>query len=135
MNQRYKGLTLAVVGACFWGASGTVIQFLAPVFIIIYSSLRSKMWPRRIDAISIVVAVVGTFILATGGRFDQLALSPLACFWGLIAAFSEAINTVLPGKLFKKYGPIPVIGAAMLVAGIAFFTNLLHSTNAKTCTS
>lgn len=201
MNQRYKGLTLAVVGACFWGASGTaveflfsstnvntawlvglrllfsgallmiyacwkyldqvkamlhdkkviimliifaflgmgssqlsyfvavkysnaptatVIQFLAPVFIIIYSSLRSKMWPRRIDAISIVVAVVGTFILATGGRFDQLALSPLACFWGLIAAFSEAINTVLPGKLFKKYGPIPVIGAAMLVAGIAF---------------
>ena len=120
MNQRYKGLTLAVVGACFWGASGTVIQFLAPVFIIIYSSLRSKMWLRRIDAISIVVAVVGTFILATGGRFDQLALSPLACFWGLIAAFSEAINTVLPGKLFKKYGPIPVIGAAMLVAGIAF---------------
>lgn len=120
MNQRYKGLTLAVVGACFWGASGTMIQFLAPVFIIIYSSLRSKMWPRRIDAISIVVAVVGTFILATGGRFDQLALSQLACFWGLIAAFSEAINTVLPGKLFKKYGPIPVIGAAMLVAGIAF---------------
>lgn len=201
MNQRYKGLTLAVVGACFWGASGTaveflfsstnvntawlvglrllfsgallmiyacwkyldqvkamlhdkkviimliiftflgmgssqlsyfvavkysnaptatVIQFLAPVFIIIYSSLRSKMWPRRIDAISIVVAVVGTFILATGGRFDQLALSQLACFWGLIAAFSEAINTVLPGKLFKKYGPIPVIGAAMLVAGNAF---------------
>lgn len=120
MNQRYKGLTLAVVGACFWGASGTVIQFLAPVFIIIYSSLRSKMWPRRIDAISIVVAVVGTFILATGGRFDQLALSPLACFWGLIAAFSEAINRLLPGKLFKKYGPIPVIGAAMLVAGIAF---------------
>lgn len=96
MNQRYKGLTLAVVGACFWGASGTVIQFLAPVFIIIYSSLRSKMWPRRIDAISIVVAVVGTFILATGGRFDQLALSPLACFWGLIAAFSEAINTSPP---------------------------------------
>lgn len=65
MNQRYKGLTLAVVGACFWGASGTMIQFLAPVFIIIYSSLRSKMWLRRIDAISIVVAVVGTFILAT----------------------------------------------------------------------
>ncbi len=58
--------------------------------------------------------------MATGGRFDQLALSPLACFWGLIAAFSEAINTVLPGKLFKKYGPIPVIGAAMLVAGNAF---------------
>lgn len=38
--------------------TATVIQFLAPVFIIIYSSLRSKMWPRRIDAISIVVAVV-----------------------------------------------------------------------------
>lgn len=28
MNQRYKGLTLAVVGACFWGASGTAVEFL-----------------------------------------------------------------------------------------------------------
>lgn len=87
MNQRYKGLTLAAVGSCFWGASGTMIQFLAPVFIIIYSSLRSKMWPRRIDAISIVVAVVGTFILATGGRFDQLALSPACLFLGLNCGF------------------------------------------------
>lgn len=201
MNQRYRGITLAVVGACFWGASGTaveflfsntnvdtswlvglrlifsgillmlyacykywdkvkamfhdkkavimlilfaflgmgssqlsyfvavkysnaptatVIQFLAPFFIIIYSSLRSKMLPRRIDLISIFVAVGGTFILATGGRFDQLALSPMACLWGLIAAISEAINTVMPGSLFKKYGTIPVVGAAMLMAGIAF---------------
>lgn len=28
MNQRYKGLTLAIVGACFWGASGTAVEFL-----------------------------------------------------------------------------------------------------------
>ena len=28
MNKRYKGLTLAVVGACFWGASGTAVEFL-----------------------------------------------------------------------------------------------------------
>ena len=104
MNQRYKGLTLAVVGACFWGASGTVIQFLAPVFIIIYSSLRSKMWLRRIDAISIVVAVVGTFILATGGRFDQLALSPLACFWGLIAAFLKRLIQYYLGNYSKSMG-------------------------------
>ena len=201
VNQRYRGITLAVVGACFWGASGTaveflfansnvdtswlvglrlifsgllliiyacykyldqvkamfhdkkalimlilfaflgmgssqlsyfvavkynnaptatVIQFLAPVFIILYSSIRSKMLPRRIDAISILVAVGVTFILATGGRFDQLALSPMACLWGLIAALSEAINTVMPGNLFKKYGTIPVVGAAMFISGLAF---------------
>ncbi|AGK95026.1 Permease of the drug/metabolite transporter (DMT) superfamily [Lactobacillus acidophilus La-14] len=103
--------------------TATVIQFLAPVFIIIYSSIRSKMLPRRIDLISIFVAVGGTFILATGGRFDQLALSPMACLWGLIAAISEAINTVMPGSLFKKYGTIPVVGTAMLMAGIAFLPN------------
>ena len=28
MNQRYRGITLAVVGACFWGASGTAVEFL-----------------------------------------------------------------------------------------------------------
>lgn len=28
VNRRYQGLTLAIVGACFWGASGTAVEFL-----------------------------------------------------------------------------------------------------------
>ncbi|WP_225047753.1 DMT family transporter [Lacticaseibacillus kribbianus] len=37
----------------------TVIQYLGPVFIIIYLALRHWRWPRRIDLVSIAVAFVG----------------------------------------------------------------------------
>ena len=100
--------------------TATVIQFLGPVFIISYLAIRTKTLPRRIDVVSIVVALLGTFLLVTGGHIDHLALSPLACLWGLLAAISEAVNTIMPRDLFKKYGTINVVGWSMLISGLAF---------------
>nr|WP_295729986.1 EamA family transporter [uncultured Limosilactobacillus sp.] len=100
--------------------TATVIQFLGPVFIISYLAIRTKTLPRRIDVISIVVALLGTFLLVTGGHIDHLALSPLACLWGLLAAISEAVNTIMPRDLFKEYGTINVVGWSMLISGLAF---------------
>ena len=45
--------------------TATVLQFLGPLFIIIYISLRKLQMPRRIDLISIVLALLGTFLLVT----------------------------------------------------------------------
>lgn len=39
-------------------ATATVLQFLGPLFIIIYLALASRQWPRRVDVVSIVVALV-----------------------------------------------------------------------------
>lgn len=100
--------------------TATVIQYLAPVFIIFYMAVHTKMLPRRLDVISIIVALIGTFLLATNGHPSHLALSPLACIWGLLAAVSEAINTIMPRKLFKEFGTITIVGWSMLIAGLAF---------------
>ena len=61
--------------------TATVIQYLAPVIIIGYTAAAQKMMPRRIDVVSIIVALVGTFLLVTNGNLNHLALSPQACFW------------------------------------------------------
>lgn len=100
--------------------TATVIQYLAPVFIISYLALRTRSLPRRIDVISIIIALIGTLLLVTNGHLNQLALSPLALTWGLLAAVAEAINTIMPSQLFRDFGTITIVGWSMLIAGLAF---------------
>lgn len=62
--------------------TATVIQYLQPVIIIIWLAIAQRQWPRRIDCISIIIALIGTFLLVTGGHLGTLALTPAAIFWG-----------------------------------------------------
>ena len=100
--------------------TATVIQYLAPVIIIGYTAAAQKMMPRRIDVVSIIVALVGTFLLVTNGNLNHLALSPQACFWALLAALANAISTMAPGRLFARYGTLNVTAWSMLICGICF---------------
>ena len=62
--------------------TATILQFLNPVFILLYYSIRQRTAPRRIDLLSIVLAIAGTFLLVTHGSLNQLVLSPWAVFLG-----------------------------------------------------
>ncbi|KRM86985.1 DMT family transporter [Lacticaseibacillus thailandensis] len=99
-------------------ATATVLQFLGPLFIIIYLALASRQWPRRIDVVSIVVALVGTYLLVTQGRLTSLALAPAAVVWGVLAGVSQASYTLLPRPLLRKYDETQVVGWAMLLGGV-----------------
>lgn len=108
--------------------TATVIQYLQPVIIIIWMSLVSHKWPRRIDCLSILVALVGTFYLVTGGgHFDKLTLTPTAIFWGVWCAFAAALYTLLPAPLLKKFDALAVCGLAMLVSGIIMLPVLIKN--------
>ncbi|WP_262316024.1 DMT family transporter [Lacticaseibacillus parakribbianus] len=96
----------------------TVIQYLGPVFIIIYLALRHWRWPRRIDLISIAVAFVGVVLLVTHGRLTALALSPQGLFWGLAAAVGAAAYTLMPVGLLRRYNARLVTGWGMLFGGL-----------------
>lgn len=100
--------------------TATVLQFLGPIFIIIYLALAQRTWPQRINIISILLAVCGTFLLVTNGHFNSLSLSPLALLWGIGAGLSQASYTLLPGKLLTKYDPRLVVGWAMLLGSLPF---------------
>lgn len=99
-------------------ATATVLQFLGPLFIIIYLALASRQWPRRVDVVSIVVALVGTYLLVTQGRLTSLALAPAAVLWGVLAGVSQASYTLLPRQLLRRYDETQVVGWAMLIGGV-----------------
>lgn len=101
-------------------STATVLQFMGPLFIVLYLSIRQMQLPRRIDVISILIAIIGTFLLVTDGQLDKLTLGPLAILFGLLAAVSQASYTLLPRQLLEEFDARLVTGVSMLIGGVAF---------------
>lgn len=99
-------------------ATATILQYVGPVLIVVYLALKNKRMPRPIELLAVLLAVVGTFLLVTHGRLEQLAISKTALFFGLAAAVALAIYTLQPIPLLRKYGAVPVLGWGMLIGGI-----------------
>ncbi|MCM6792792.1 DMT family transporter [Pediococcus pentosaceus] len=101
-------------------ATATILQFMGPLFIILALAVGSRTLPRRIDVISILVALIGTLLLVTKGNLGSLALAPLAVFWGLMAGVGQANYTLIPRRLLKNFDASLVTGWAMLIGSIPF---------------
>ena len=98
--------------------TATVLEYIGPVFILAYVCVSKRRAPNRRELIAVVLALAGTFILATHGNPTTLALSPQALIWGLISAVALALYTLLPVGLMRRWGSIAVTGAGMLVGGV-----------------
>ena len=105
------------IGASNAGTA-TVLQYIGPVLILIYLSLRNRKPPRPVELLAIILAVAGTFLLATHGRPGSMVLSRTALFWGLLSAVALAVYTVQPGRLLNEYGSAVVTAWGMLIGGI-----------------
>nr|SFZ88683.1 Permease of the drug/metabolite transporter (DMT) superfamily [Loigolactobacillus rennini] len=101
-------------------ATATILQFLSPVFIVVYTVFREHVHPRRPDLIAVLVALSGTFLLVTGGNPTHLTMSPRALFWGVATGLAAAAYVLLPAKLLVKYGTLAISGWAMTIGGILF---------------
>lgn len=97
--------------------TATVLQYIGPVIIIILVCLRSLKLPNLWEGVSIILALLGTFLLATHGDIHTMALSPAGLTWGLVSAVGLASYTLLPGNLIKKWGSMVVTGYGMLIGG------------------
>ncbi len=98
--------------------TATVLQFLAPVLIMVYLSVKNRKLPRAAEAAAILFAVTGIFLLATHGRFDSLAISQEALMYGLLSAVSVVIYNLQPARLIKTYGTLLSLGWGMLLGGV-----------------
>lgn len=105
-------------------ATATVLQYLAPIILVLYSILHDKKLPTPLEAVAICFAIFGTALLATHGDLKNLSISSQALFWGLISAFALAFYTAFPHRLLQKYDAILLIAWGMLIGG--FCTNLIH---------
>lgn len=98
--------------------TATVLQYVCPVLILAYTCVKNRLAPTAVEVISMVLAIGGTFLIATHGQFDQLSITPLGLFWGIFSAFTYALYILLPIQLIQRWGSMLVIGLGMVFAGI-----------------
>lgn len=97
--------------------TATVLEYLSPVLIMLYLSIRNRKLPGLQKIIVLILALAGTLILSTHGNFDELAISREALIWGLASAVAYALNNLLPGSLMDDYGTLPIVGWGMIIGG------------------
>lgn len=123
----------------------TVLQNLNLVFVMILVCIAGRRLPSLREALAAVLAVAGTFLMATHGYPRHMVLSPQGLFWGLTTAAAVTIYTLLPARILAKWGNLVVMGWGMLVGGVcltlfsrawrepvAFHTGLVLTTGAIT---
>ncbi|WP_370514427.1 DMT family transporter [Alteribacillus sp. YIM 98480] len=100
-------------------AVATLLQYLAPVMIIIYLLLRKKTVLTRQDVITVSLALVGCFFLLTNGSISQLSVPIPAIVWGVLSGLALAFYTLYAVPLLKQYDSLVVVGWAMVIGGFA----------------
>ena len=98
--------------------TGTVLERLGLVLIMLYVCLRMRRLPKVREAAGLVLAIAGTVLIATKGNLGALAIPAEGLFWGLVSAFALACYTLIPGKALEKWGSFIVTGLSMLIGGV-----------------
>ena len=100
-------------------ATATALQYLGQALILLVTCIRIRKLPDRRESMALLLALAGVFLLTTHGRFGSLVLSPRALLWGMGAAVSCMLYTLLPGRLLSRYGSMAITGYGMLIGGVA----------------
>lgn len=96
----------------------TLLQFLAPIFVVAYVSLSLKKWPPKYQVIGIIGTLMGLFLLLTNASFDSLLISPKALLWGVAVGLTFAFYTLYPARLMREWNVLLVVGWGMLIGGL-----------------
>lgn len=99
-------------------STATVLQYTAPVLIMLYLSLKNRIIPKFNEIIALILVVTGTFFLVTHGNIHNLAISRTALIWGLSSAVTVVFYNLIPAKLMNKFGTVSVLGWGMIIGGI-----------------
>ena len=100
-------------------AFSTVMCYICPVFILVYTILREKRKPRLYETAGVLLVVTGVFSCATHFDLSRLWVPADALILGLLCGLSAAVNTLSPITLNKRFGVLPVLGWSMLIGGAA----------------
>ncbi|WP_083995396.1 DMT family transporter [Caryophanon latum] len=101
-------------------AMATLLQYLAPVFIILFYIITKQQPFTKLDGALIFFTMIGTFLLLTNGDTSSLSVPVAAIVWGIISGLALAFYTLYAKPLLETQSSILVVGWAMLVAGVMF---------------
>jgi drug/metabolite transporter (DMT)-like permease len=100
-------------------AVATLLQYLAPVMIIIYLLIRKLSVLSRRDSITVSLALLGCFFLLTNGSISQLSVPTPAVVWGVLSGLALAFYTLYAVPLLAQYDSLVIVGWAMIIGGFA----------------
>ncbi|MEH7453693.1 EamA family transporter [Gottfriedia acidiceleris] len=105
-------------------AVATLLQYLAPVMIILYLIIRKQTALTRRDLLTVSLALIGSFFLLTNGSISQLSVPALAIAWGVLSGVALAFYTLFAVPLLKQYDSLVIVGWAMIIGG--FVLSFIH---------
>lgn len=114
------GMQFTYFQAIYYGsaAAATVLQGVAPILVILWTILATKKWPNVTDSLATFGAVIGVFLLVTGGRIGELVIPYAAVVWGLASAVCAAFYMIYPGRLMQRIPIAFLLGWGMLLGTV-----------------
>jgi drug/metabolite transporter (DMT)-like permease len=105
-------------------AAALILEYLAPVFIALYTVIFKREKLSLWTAIAIVAAVLGCYLVVGAYNLNLLQLNIAGIASGLGAAFAFAWWSIHGEYGMRRYNPWTVLFYALLVAAAEW--NLLH---------
>lgn len=96
--------------AIHWTNAGTatVLQSLSLLFVLLYVCVHGRRLPTVIETIGVILAVIGTMLIATGGNLSSISLPLPGLAWGLVNALGNAAMAIIPLALIARWGAFSV---------------------------
>jgi len=95
----------------------TLLQFSAPIIIIIFVSIRTKKSPPSFQIIGIIGILFGLFLLLTNGSLSTLVISKEALMWGFLVGLTFSFYTLFLLRMMNEWGVLNIVGWSMFIAG------------------
>ncbi len=99
-------------------AVATLLQYLAPLFIMAYYLISKHSQLTKQDGIAVSLTLIGTFLLLTNGSLSTLSVPAMAIFWGVLSGLSAAFYTLYAVPLLQQFHSLLVVGWSMLIGGL-----------------
>lgn len=100
-------------------ATATLLQYLAPIYIVLYSVVKEKQKPSKKMGMAVLLALTGTFLLMTNGATDRFTVSLVSVGWGILSGIALAFYTLSSAQLLKKWNTMIIVGWGMVIGGVA----------------
>ena len=99
-------------------ATATVLQSLNVVIMIVFMSIVTRTKMKFSQVLAVFLAVLGTYLISTGGNPQNMTISTAGLIFGLLSAVGVITYTLFSRPIIVKWGNILVTGWGMLIGGL-----------------
>ena len=99
-------------------ATATVLQSLNVVIMIVFMSIVTRTKMKFSQILAVFLAVLGTYLISTGGNPRNMTISTVGLIFGLLSAVGVITYTLFSRPIIVKWGNILVTGWGMLIGGL-----------------